>query len=103
LIEAAGWKRRKRLVLVNSAVEFRRLADYLHSLHLPVRIGFEATGNYHRPLAHFLLSEDFHLELIPSLAVARTREAMHNSWDKNDPKDAQGSQHVSHRGIMIHW
>ena len=23
------------------------------------------------------------------LALAGTREAMHNSWDKNDPKDAQ--------------
>ncbi len=44
-----------------------------------MRIGFKATGNYHRPLAHFLRTEGFHLELIPSLAVARTREAMHNS------------------------
>jgi transposase len=36
-----------------------------------VRIVFEATGNYHRPLAHFLKTEGFHLELIASLAVAR--------------------------------
>jgi hypothetical protein len=99
LIEAPGWRSRKRLVLPNSAVEFRRFSDYLHSLHQPVRIGFEATGNYHRPLAHFLLSEGFHLELIPSLAVARTREAMHNSWDKNDPKDAQVLLHLLRTGV----
>jgi len=61
------------------------VADYLYSFQMPVHIVFEATGNYHWPLAHFLLSQGFHLELIPSLAVARTREAMHNSWDKNDP------------------
>ena len=50
LIEAPGWKRRKRLVLLNTAVEFRRLADYLHSFQMPVHIVFEATGKYHRPL-----------------------------------------------------
>ena len=26
---------------------------------------------------------------VSSVALARTREALHNSWDKNDPKDAQ--------------
>lgn len=82
LIEALGWRSRKRLVLANTAIEFRRFAEYLHSLRHPVRIGFEATGNYHRPLAHFLYSEGFHLELIASVAVTRTREAMHNSWEE---------------------
>jgi transposase len=99
LIETPGWKSRKRLVLLNTAVEFRRFTDYLHSLRFPVRVGFEATGNYHRPLAHFLLREGFHLELVPSLAVARTREAMHNSWDKNDPKDAQVLLHLLKTGL----
>src|SRR5579875_1268392 len=94
LIEAPGLKNRKRLVLLNTAVEFRRFADYLHGLKHPVRVAFEATGNYHRPLAHFLKAEGFDLVLIPSLAVARTREAMHNSWDKNDPKDAQVLLHL---------
>jgi transposase len=103
LIEAPAWKSRKRLVLLNTAVEFRRFADYLHSLKHPVRIGFEATGNYHRPLAHFLKSQGFHLELIASLAVARTREAMHNSWDKNDPKDAQVLLHLLRHGFTQHY
>jgi len=39
-------------------------------------VGFEATGNYHRPLAHFLYRQGFELRLIPTLALARTREAM---------------------------
>ena len=26
---------------------------------------------------------------VSSVALARTQEALHNSWDKNDPKDAQ--------------
>ncbi len=103
LIEAPGWKSRKRLILPNTAVEFRRFADYLQSLKYPVRIGFEATGNYHRPLVHFLQAEGFHLELIASLAVARTREAMHNSWDKNDPKDAQVLLHLLKTGVTQHY
>ena len=66
---------------------------------MPVHIVFEAKCNYHRPLAHFLLSQRFHLELIPSLAVARTREAMHTSWDKNDLKDAQVLSHLLRTGV----
>jgi transposase len=68
-----------------------------------VRVVFEATGNYHRPLAHLLKTEGFHLELIASLAVARTREAMHNSWDKNDPKDAQVLLHLLKTGVTQHY
>ncbi len=103
LIEAPGWKKRKRLILPNTAAEFRLFADCLHVLKHPVRIVFEATGNYHRPLAPFLQAEGFHLELITSLAVARTREAMHNSWDKNDPKDAQILLHLLKTGVTQHY
>jgi transposase len=94
LIEAPGWKSRKRFRVQNTAEEFRAFADFLHSLDRPVRIGFEATGNYHRALAYFLHAQGFQLELVSSLALARTREALHNSWDKNDPKDAQVILHL---------
>jgi hypothetical protein len=40
-------------------------------------------------LAHHLDRAGFELTLIPSVGLARTRKALHNSWDKNDPKDAQ--------------
>ena len=73
LIEAPGWKSRKRLILPNTAAEFRLFADYLHGLKHPVRIVFEATGNYHRPLAHFLKAEGFHLEFFASCAKPSTR------------------------------
>ena len=36
----------------------------------------------------------FELRLISSVALARTREALHNGWDKNDPKDAQVILHM---------
>lgn len=34
------------------------------------------------------------MKLVSSVSLARTREALHNSWDKNDPKDAQVILHM---------
>lgn len=100
LIKAPGWRNRKRLRVRNTVEEFRSLANYLRSLAFPVRIAFEPTGNYHRPLAYFLHSQGFQLQLISSLALAR--EAMHDSWDKNDLKDAQVILHLLQAGLTQH-
>lgn len=89
----------KKFKMANNASDYRDLSAYLKSLGTECCIGFEATGNYHRPLAHFLLREGFKLRLISSLAVARTREALYNSWDKNDPKDAQVILHMLRSGM----
>ena len=40
----------------------------------------------------------FSSALVSSIAVARTREALYNSWDKNDPKDAQVILHLLKNG-----
>jgi transposase len=103
LIEPPAPKRRSRLRLGNSRGDFEHLADYLRGLKSSVLVGFEATGNYHRPLAYFLHRQGFELQLIPTLALARTREAMHNSWDKNDPKDAQVILHLLKTGVAQIW
>ena len=65
---------------------------------LPCEIAFEPTGDYHRPLAYILGQAGFRLSLVSSIAVARTREALYNSWDKNDPKDAQVILHLMKNG-----
>lgn len=41
----------------------------------------------------------FELRLVSSLAAARTREALYNSWDKNEPKDAQVILHMLNAGL----
>ncbi|WP_374379535.1 IS110 family transposase [Dongia sp.] len=94
LIEAPGMGRRRRLTVLNSRVEHDRFVAILGDLGCPVVIGFEATGNYHRALAYRLLQAGFELRLVSSVALARTREALHNGWDKNDPKDAQVILHM---------
>ncbi|MER9237237.1 IS110 family transposase [Mesorhizobium sp. M0622] len=94
LIEAPGHKRRRRLPVLNTRAEHDRLIEILQAYDQPVVCGFEATGNYHRPIAWRLAEAGFEVRLVSSLALARTREALHNSWDKNDPKDAQVILHM---------
>lgn len=99
LIELPGWRQRKRLIVLNTRPEHDRFVDRLIKLDRRVVIGFEATGNYHRPLAYRLLQAGFSLRLISSVALALTREALHNGWDKNDPKDAQVILHMLRIGL----
>ena len=103
LIQPPPPGRRRRVRVANNRQDFEHLAGFLQGLKSSVLIGFEATGNYHRPLAYFLHEHGFELRLIPTLALARTREAMHNSWDKNDPKDAQVILHLLKTGLAQTW
>lgn len=99
LIEVPGRHRRRRLVVPNTRGEHDRFIELLCEFDAPVIAAFEATGNYHRPLAWRLLDAGFNARLISSVALARTREALHNSWDKNDPKDAQVILHMLKIGV----
>jgi transposase len=98
LIEAPGRSRRRRLTVLNTRAEHDRLIELLRAGG-PVITAFEATGNYHRPLAWRLLEAGFEVRLVSSIALARTREAIHNGWDKNDPKDAQVILHLLRTGL----
>jgi transposase len=97
LVELPDGTRRKFKV-ANKKDDYGQFSAFLKSQGYPCLIGFEATGNYHRPLAYYLHENGFQLRLVSSLAVARTREAMYNSWDKNDPKDAQVILHLLRTG-----
>lgn len=90
---------RKKFMVANKLSDYQEFSTYLKSLRFPCEIGFEATGNYHRPLAYYLIQQGFEMKLISSVASARTREAMYNSWDKNDPKDAQVILHMLKTGL----
>jgi len=71
------------VTVLNTADDYRRLIAALMEYGLPVSIGFEATGNYHRALMFALGAAGFDLKLVSSVALARTREALHNSWDNS--------------------
>ncbi|UES60171.1 IS110 family transposase (plasmid) [Roseibium aggregatum] len=98
LIAVPGKTRRRRLTVLNRLDDFTRLIGALSDYGRPVRVAFEATGNYHRALAFHLSASGFETRLVSSVALARTREALNNSWDKNDPKDAQVILHMMEIG-----
>jgi transposase len=94
LIELPEARRRRRLTVTNRRGEHDRFVSELQALGRPVLVGLEPTGHYHRPLARRLVQAGFDVRLVSSVALARTREALHNGWDKNDPKDAQVILHM---------
>lgn len=96
LIETAAG-RKQRFKMANTAADFDRLIGFLSALPGPCRVGLEPTGDYHRPIAYRLLKAGFEVVGISSVAVARYRDAMFNSWDKNDPKDAAVFLEMLHR------
>ncbi len=99
LIQMPGSPRRRRLVVLNQRAEHDRFIQRLKAFDRPVVTGFEATGNYHRALAWRLVDAGIKTRLISSMALARQREAIHNGWDKNDPKDAQVILHMLATGL----
>ncbi len=75
LIAALGKTRRRRMTITNTTDDFMRLIAILREYGQPDRIGFEATGNYHRVLMYHLGVAGFDLKLVSSVALARTRVA----------------------------
>src|SRR3954467_7565244 len=94
LIEAVRGGRRRRMTILNTRADHDKLITSLQAMQKPIVVGLEPTGNYHRVLAHRLIEAGFGVRLVSSVALARTREALHNGWDKNDPKDAQVILHM---------
>lgn len=87
LIETATGQRH-RFKMANKAEDFDRLVGFVRDLGGRVRAALEPTGDYHRAVAHRLALAGVEVLSISSVAQSRFREAMFNSWDKNDPKDA---------------
>jgi len=94
---------RRRMRIANTRADWEKLAAAVRTAGAPCQVAFEATGDYHRPLACFLDQQGYTLQLASSVAVARTRDALYNSWDKNDPKDAQVILHLLKTGATQHF
>lgn len=85
--------------VANTAKDFDRFCEYLGALGSHCRVAFEPTADYHRPLAWRLLTEGHDVRLVSSIACARARDGIFNSWDKNDVKDTRVIAHLLETGI----
>jgi len=102
LIEEPDGKR-QRFRVANTRADHDRLILYLKDQGVQCQVALEPTGNYHRPLAHRLLSEGFEVYPVSSVAAARFREAMFNSRDKNDPKDTVVILELLRQGRVLRY
>lgn len=102
LVEGGDGKR-QQFRMANHVEDYDRLVGFLRSLPGPARIALEPTGDFHRTLAHRLLREGFSVVSVSSVAGARYREALFNSWDKNDPKDAHVILQLLKHGLVQHY
>lgn len=105
LVETPDGKRR-RFRVAHCRADHDSLVAWLKSQRKECRVALEPTGNYHRPLAYRLLRERFRrfsVYLVSSITAARFREAMFNSWDKNDPKDAPVILELLRQGKVMRY
>ena len=93
----------KAFKVANCHSDFTKLTQFLASFNMPCKIAFEPTADYHRLIAWRLLTEGHELFLASSIACARTREAIFNSRDKNDIKDARVILYLLESGIVQHY
>ncbi|MDZ7580627.1 MAG: IS110 family transposase [Deltaproteobacteria bacterium] len=90
---ATGQALLKRLLFDNSAGGFGELLERVgqlktrHGLSKAV-FALEPTGNYHKPLANWLLEQGQLLVLVSNHAIAENRQTLDGRWDKNDTKDS---------------
>src|SRR5690606_31827507 len=89
----------RRFRMANSGQDHQRIVELAHSLPQPCRIGFEATGNYHRTLGYRLVAEGLDVCLISSLASARYREIMFNSCNTHAPNGSFSFLQLLEKGI----
>lgn len=90
---ATGQALLKRLLFDNNAGGFGELLECVgqlktrHGLSKAV-FALEPTGNYHKPLANWLLEQGQLLVLVSNHAIAENRQTLDGRWDKNDSKDS---------------
>ncbi len=83
----------KRLIFTNDISGFNKLLSQAKELEVQNGLSktvfsLEPTGNYHKPLAYWLISKGDHLVLVSGKAVRDNRELLDGRWDKNDTKDS---------------
>jgi transposase len=83
----------RRLIFTNDRIGFRRLVEQVDTLKAQhglgkVVFGLEPTGNYHKPLIHWLTGKCYLVVLVAGKAVKDNRELLDGRWDKNDTKDS---------------
>jgi len=98
----------KKLIFENNLDGFTRLlktVDQLKTQNCLDKIvyGLEPTGNYHKPLARYLIRCGCNVVLVTGQAVKNNRQLLDGRWDKNDTKDAANVADLVSRGKCLYY
>jgi transposase len=93
----------RRLIFSNDFIGYLRLVEQTELVLKQHRLkeavfGLEPTGNYHKPLAHWLIQHDYKVVLVAGKAVKDNRELLDGRWDKNDTKDSANAADLVSQG-----
>ncbi len=66
-----------------------------------VRLGFEPTGHYWRPIIHYMCSRGIEVSFIKTTAVKAMRELTDSTQSKNDKRDAVTLAHLLREGKVL--
>ena len=83
----------KRLIFTNDLSGYQKLQSHTKTIQRQngldtIVFGLEPTGNYHKPLANWIISQGHMIVLVGGKAVKDNRELLDGRWDKNDTKDS---------------
>jgi transposase len=98
----------RRLIFENTMSGFEKLLDYAETIKEEqtlekVVFGLEPTGNYHKPLAEYLIKCGYNVVLVSGVAVVRNRELLDGRWDKNDDKDSANIADLISQGKCLYY
>lgn len=98
----------KKLIFDNNREGFERLTSHVDAVKtryaLPKAIfGLEPTGDYHKPLAEYLVRQGHTLVLEAGASVRKNRELLDGRWDKHDTKDAANVADLISQGKCLFY
>jgi transposase len=93
----------RRLLFRNDVSGFQQLIEQVDLLTEQYKLnavvfGLEPTGNYHKPLAHWLIAKGYMVVLVLGKAVKDNRQLLDGRWDKNDCKDSANAADLISQG-----
>jgi transposase len=98
----------KKLIFENNIEGFSKLLDRVKAISSQnqlskVVFGLEPTGDYHKPLSRYLVTNDLTVVLVSGKAVKSNRELLDNRWDKHDTKDAANIADLISQGKCLFY
>lgn len=88
------------LKIPNTIDGYQQVIDISNAAAEDLVVAFEPTADYHRNIAYWLQAQGAQCFLVSSLACARAREMLFETWDKNDRKDARVILYLMQQGLI---